>query len=63
MSQLFTSGGQSIGVSALTPVLPVNIQDLFSLGWTGLILQSKGLSRVFNTTVEKHQFFTTQLSL
>ena len=53
MSQLFTSGGQSIGVSASTSVLPVNIQDWFPLGWTGWIsLQSKGLSRVFsNTTV------------
>ena len=63
MSQFFTSGGQSIGVSA--SVLPMNIQDWFPLGWTGLIfLQSKGLSRVFsNTTVQKHQFFGTQLSL
>ena len=59
MSQLFTSGGQSIGVSASTSVLPMNIQDWFPLGWTGWIsLQSKGLSRVFsNTTVQKHQFF------
>ena len=59
MSQLFTSGGQSIGVSASTSVLPMNIQDWFSVGWTGQIsLQSKGLSRVFsNTTVQKHQFF------
>ena len=58
------SGGQSIGVSASTSVLPVNIQDLFLLGWTGWIsLQSKGLSRVFsNTTVQKHQFFSAQLS-
>ena len=57
MSQFFTSGGQSIGVSALASLLPMNIQDLFPLGWTGLIsLQSKGLSRVFsNTTVEKDQ--------
>ena len=67
MSQFFTSGGQSIGVSALASVLPVNIQDWFALGWTGWIsLQSKGLSRVFsNTTVQKHQcsaFFTVQLS-
>ena len=64
MSQLFTSGGQSIGVSASTSVLPMNIQDWFPLGWTGWIsLQSKGLSRVFsNTTVQKHQFFSTQLS-
>ena len=59
MSQLFTSGVQSIGVSASTLVLPRNIQDWFPLGWTGWIsLQSKGLSRVFsNTTVQKHQFF------
>ena len=65
MSQLFITGGQSIGVSASASVLPTNIQDEFSLGWTGLIsLQSKGLSRVFsNTTVEKHQFFSAQLSL
>ena len=63
MSQLFTSGGQSIGVSASTSVLPMNTQD-WSLGWTGwMSLQSKGLSRVFsNTTVQKHQFFGTQLS-
>ena len=54
MSQLFTSGGQSIGVSALASVLPMNIQDWFPLGWTGWIsLHSKGLSRVFsNTTVQ-----------
>ena len=59
------SGGQSIGVSALTSVLPMNIQDLFPLGWTGWIsLQSKRLSRVFsNPTVQKHQFFSAQLSL
>ena len=65
MSQLFTSGGQSIGVSASTSVLPMNIQDWSPLGWTGWISsQSKGLSRVFsNTTVQKHQFFGTQLSL
>ena len=64
MSQLFTSGGQSIGVSASTSVLPMNIQDWSPLGWTGCIsLQSKGLSRVFsNTTVQKHQFFGAQLS-
>ena len=64
MSQLFTSDGQSIGVSASTSVLPVNIQDWSSLGWTDWIsLQSKGLSRVFsNTTVQKHQFFSAQLS-
>ena len=65
MSQFFALGGQSIGVSAWTSLLPMNIQDRFPLGWTGLItLQSKGLSRVFsNTTVQKHQFFTDQLSL
>ena len=59
MSQLLTSGGQSIGVSASTSVLPMNTQDWWSLGWTGWIsLQSKGLSGVFsNTTVQKHQFF------
>ena len=59
MSQLFASGGQSIGVSALASVLPMNIQDWSPLGWTGWTsLQSKGLSRVFsNTTVQKHQFF------
>ena len=64
MSQFFTSCGQSIGVSASASVLPMNIQDWFPLGWTGWIsLQSKGLSRVFNTTVQKHQFFGAQLSL
>ena len=65
MSQLFASGGQGIGVSASTSVLPMNTQDWFPLGWTGWIsLQSKELSRVFsNTTVQKHQFFGTQLSL
>ena len=64
-SQLFEWGGQSIGVSASTSVLPKNTQDWSPLGWTGWIsLQSKGLSRVFsNTTVQKHQFFGTQLSL
>ena len=64
MSQLFTSGGQSIGVSALASVLPMNIKDWFPLEWTGWIsLLSKGLSRVFsNTIVQKHQFFCTQLS-
>ena len=64
MSQLFASGGPSIGVSASTSVLPMNTQDWFPLGWTGWIsLQSKGLSRVFsNTTVQKHQFFGAQLS-
>ena len=63
MSQFFTSGGQNIGVSASTSVLPMNTQDWSRLGWTGWIsLQSKGLSRVFsNTTVQKHQFFSTQL--
>ena len=65
MSQLFSSDGQSIGVSASASVLPMNIQDWFPLGWTGWIsLHSKGLSRVFsNTTVLKHQLFGTQLSL
>ena len=65
MSQLFTSGGQSIGVSASTSVLPMNTQDWSPLGWTGWIsLQSKGPSRVFsNSTVQKHQFFSTQPSL
>ena len=65
MSQLFTWGGQSIGVSALAAVLPMNTQDWSPLGWTGWIsLQSKGLSRVFsNTTVQKHEFFSAQLSL
>ena len=58
------SGGQSIGVSASTSVLPMNTQDWSPLGWTGWIsLQSKGLSRIFsNTTVQKHQFFNAQLS-
>ena len=62
ISQLFASGGQSSGASS---VLPVNIQDWFSLGLTGLIsLQAKGPSRVFsNTTVQKHQFFSTQFYL
>ena len=64
MSQLFTSGGQSIGFSYSTSVLPMNTQDWSPLGWSGWIsLQSKGLSRVFsNTTVQKHQFFGAQLS-
>ena len=64
VSQLFTWGGQSIGVSALASVLPMNTQDWSPLGWTGWIsLQSKELSRVFsNTTVQKHQFFCAQLS-
>ena len=65
MSQFFTSGGQSIGVSASASVLPMNAQDWSPLGWTGCIsLLSKGLSRVFsNTTVKKHQFFGAQPSL
>ena len=65
MSQLFTSGGQSIGASVLAPVLPMNIQARFPLGLTGLIsLLSKGLSRVFSsTTVQKHQLFGAQPSL
>ena len=65
MSQFFASGSQRIGVSASTSVLPMSIQDWFPLGWTDWIsLQSKGLSRVFsNTTVQKHQFFSTQISL
>ena len=64
-SQLFASGGQSIGVSASASGLPMNIQDWFPLGLTGRIsLQSKGLARIFsNTTVQKHQFFCAQLSL
>ena len=64
-SQFFTSGGQRIGVSASASVLAMNIQDWFPLGLTGLIsFQSKQLSRVFsNTTVPKHQFFGTQLSV
>ena len=65
MSQLFTSSGQSIRVSASASVLPMNTQDWSALGWAGWIsLQSKGLSRVFpNITVQKHQFFGAQLSL
>ena len=65
MSQFFTSGGQIIGVSALASVLSMNIQDWFPIGWTGWnSLQSSRLWRVFsNTTVQKHQFFSTQLSL
>ena len=64
MNQFFASGGQSVGVSASTSVLPMNIQDWYPLGWTGWIsLQSKELSRVFsNTTVQKHQFFGAQPS-
>ena len=63
MSQLFTWGGQSIGVSASASVLRMNTQGWSPLGWTGWIsLQSKGLSRVFsNTRVQKHQFFGAQL--
>ena len=65
MTQLFASGGQSTGVSASTSVLPMNTQDWSPLGWTGWIsLQSKELSRIFsNNTVQKHQFFSAQLSL
>ena len=64
VSQLFAWGGQSIGASALASVLPKNTQDWSPLGWTGWTsLQSKGLSRVFsNTIVQKHQFFSAQLS-
>ena len=70
MSQFFTSDGQSIGVSASASVLPMDIQDWFTLGWTGLILQSKGLSRVFfNTSIDSKAsilwhsaFFIAQLS-
>ena len=64
-SLFFASGGQSIGASASASVLPVNIQHWFPLGWTGWIsLQSKGLSRIFsNTAVQKHLFFSAQLSL
>ena len=65
LSQFFASDGQSIGVSTSASVLPMNVQDRFSLGLTGWIsLQSKGLSGVFsNTTVQKHQFFGAQLFL
>ena len=65
VSQLFTLGGQSIGVSASDSILQVNIKDWFSLWWTGWIsLLSKGLSRVFsNTIVQKHQFYSIQLSI
>ena len=64
MSQLFAWGGQSTGVSASASVLPMNTQDWSPLGWTGWIsLQSKGFSRVFSSTiVQKHQFFSVQLS-
>ena len=65
MNQFFPSGGQSIGVSTSASALTMNIQDWSPLGWFGWIsLQSRGLSRVFsNTTIQKHQFFNTQLSL
>ena len=65
MGGFFTSSGQSIGVSGSASVLPMNIQDWFPLRLTGWIsLQSRGLSRVFsNTTIQKHQFFSTQPSL
>ena len=64
MSQLFTSRGQSTGASVSASVLPMNIQDWFPLGWTGLLfLLSKGLSRVFSSTIWKHQFLGAQPSL
>ena len=65
VSQLLPSGGQCIGDSLSASVLPMKIQDWFPLGLTGLVsLQSKGLSRVFsNTTIQKHEFFSIQLSL
>ena len=64
MSWLLASGGQNIGNSALASVLPMNIQGWFSLGLTGLIFLSKGLSRVFSsTTVWKHQFFGAFLTI
>ena len=64
MSQFFTFGGQSIGASALASVLPMNVQGLFPLGLTGLILWSNGLLRVFcKIAIQKHQFFGAQLSL
>ena len=67
VSQFFPSGGQNIGASATASVFPMNIQDWFPLEWTDsfrISLQCKGLSRVFcNTTVQKHQFFSAQLSL
>ena len=65
MSQLFASGGRSIGASVSAPVLPMNIQGWFSLGLTGLIsLLSKGLPRVFfSMKIQKHQFFNTRSSL
>ena len=65
VGQLFTSSGQNIGASASASFLPINVQGWFHLGLTDLIsLQCKGLSRAFsNTTVQRHQFFSTQLSL
>ena len=64
MSQFFASGSQSIGASGAASVLPMNIQDWFPLGWTGWIsLLSKGVSRVFNIIVQKHQFFGAHFSL
>ena len=65
MSQFFTSGNQSIRVSASASVLPINIQDWFPLGLTGLIsLHSKGLSRVFSNTIfQKHQFLCSAFSI
>ena len=64
MSQFSPSGGQSFGVSTSSPVHPMNIKDWFPLGWTGWIsLRPRGLSRVFNTTVQEHEFLGTQLSL
>ena len=62
---VISSGGQSFGVFASAPFLLMNIQDWFPWGWTAwILLQSKGISKVFsNTTVQKHQFFGTQLSL
>ena len=64
VSQFFPSGGQSFGVSASSSVHPMNIKDWFPLGWTGWIsLQPGGLSRVFNTTVQVHEFLGAQLSL
>ena len=65
MSQLYASGGQNIGVSASASVLPMNTQDRSPVGWTGRVsFQSKGLSRVSsNTTVQKHQFFGSQISI
>ena len=63
MSQVFTSGGQSIGVSASTSVLPMNTQDWFPLGWTGWIsLQSKGPSRVFSNTTQFKSIDSSALS-